>query len=153
MHDIIYGISFALHLLSTVVWIGGMFFAYMALRPAVVQTLEGPFRLKLWGNTLSQFFPWVNISIILLITSGLVMIYTSNIQLVAYLKIMIGLGVVMMLIFGHVYFAAFKKLKQAIIVEDWETGKSKLAQIRKLIGINLLLGLILVTIVGIAKNL
>jgi len=40
-----------LHILGAVIWVGGMFFAYMALRPAIVETLEPPFRLKLWVNT------------------------------------------------------------------------------------------------------
>jgi uncharacterized membrane protein len=29
------GIALALHVLSAVVWVGGMFFAYLCLRPAV----------------------------------------------------------------------------------------------------------------------
>ena len=29
------GIAITLHLLSVVVWVGGMFFAYLALRPAL----------------------------------------------------------------------------------------------------------------------
>ena len=48
-----------LHLLSVLIWVGGMFFAYMILRPAAVEVLEPPPRLRLWANVFGRFFPWV----------------------------------------------------------------------------------------------
>jgi len=52
----------------------------------------------------------------------------------------------MMLLFLHVYFAPFKRLKLAVAAADWPAGAGKLAQIRLLVGINLLLGLLVVAI-------
>ena len=43
-------IAIALHLLAAVIWVGGMFFAYMALRPAAASLLEPPLRLPLWSQ-------------------------------------------------------------------------------------------------------
>ena len=54
---------------------------------------------------------------------------------------MLVLGILMMLIFFHVFFAPFRRLKQAVDQEDWVGGGKRLAQIRVMIGINLLLGL------------
>ena len=48
-----------LHLLGVIVWVGGMFVAYMALRPAAVEVLEPYQRLPLMKRTLDRFFPWV----------------------------------------------------------------------------------------------
>ena len=48
----------------------------------------------------------------------------------------------MMLIFFHVFFAPYKRLKLAVAAEDWSVGGKKLAQIRMLIGINTLIGLL-----------
>ena len=45
-----------LHLLGVVVWVGGMFFAHMALRPAATELLEPPQRLPLLQATLMRFF-------------------------------------------------------------------------------------------------
>src|SRR5438105_2867776 len=59
-------IALWLHLLGVVVWVGGMFFAYMALRPAA-KLLEPAQRLPLWGATFTHFFPWVWVSIILIL--------------------------------------------------------------------------------------
>ena len=63
-----------LHLLGVVVWVGGMFFAHMALRPAA-QALPPPQRLPLLAATLTRFVAWVGVrSIVILVGSGIAMI-------------------------------------------------------------------------------
>ncbi|MBT4701961.1 MAG: hypothetical protein HOB79_12905, partial [Rhodospirillaceae bacterium] len=44
-----------IHVLAAIVWVGGMFFAYLVLRPAVDQ-MEGPERLKLLNRVFERFF-------------------------------------------------------------------------------------------------
>ena len=63
-----------------------------------------------------------------------------------HINIMMGLGILMMLIFFHVFFAPYKRLKQAVDAQDWPAGGKKLAQIRMLVGINTILGLLTVAI-------
>ncbi len=142
-------LAITLHLLSVVIWVGGMFFAYMVLRPAVENLLEPPIRLALWSSVFKRFFSWVWLSIIVLLGSGLWMIFDrpdgmANMGLHIY--IMLGLGVFMMLLFMHVYFGALRRLQYAIIESDWETGRVKLNQIRMLIKTNLILGLLIIII-------
>ena len=48
----------SLHILAAIVWIGGMFFAVLVLRPAA-GPLEPPDRLALWRRVFARFFPWV----------------------------------------------------------------------------------------------
>ncbi len=50
-----YSSLLALHVLAVVIWVGGMFFAYNALRPAAAEVLEPPNRLKLWVATFVDF--------------------------------------------------------------------------------------------------
>lgn len=145
------GIALLLHLLGVVVWVGGMFFAYMALRPVAASVLEPPQRLNLWAGVFAKFFPWVWLSIALILGSGLYMwMALGGMAAPVYIWVMIGLGIVMMLIFAHVFFAAFKKLKRAVAEQAWPAGGAALGQIRMLIGINLSIGLItiVVAIVG-----
>ena len=142
-------IVLVMHLLSAVVWVGGMFFAYMALRPVAANVLEPPVRLTLWAGVFAKFFPWVWISIILLFSTGYWMvfnIFNGFAGLAMYINIMNGLGIVMILVYLHVFFAPYRRLKQAVAAEDWPTGGKKLAQIRLLIGLNLILGLTVITI-------
>jgi len=137
-------IAIILHILPAVVWVGGMFFAYMALRPVAAGQLEPPARLALWVGVFDRFFPWVFVSIALILGSGLWMVFAVFGGFAAtglYVHVMLVLGILMMLIFFHVFFAPFRRLKQAVDQEDWEAGGRRLAQIRVMIGINLLLGL------------
>ena len=64
-----------LHLLGVVVWVGGMFFAHMALRPSV-QALDPPQRLPLLAATLSRFLTWVAVAVLLILGSGAFMVMT-----------------------------------------------------------------------------
>lgn len=143
-------LAITLHLLATVIWVGGMFFAYMALRPAA-SFLEPSLRLPLWSQTFRRFFPWVWVSVITLLASGFWLIkqYGGMGEVGPHVHIMLLLGIIMMLMFLHVFFAPHKKLGRAVESQDWESGAKALNQIRLLISINLLLGLI-VTVIGSA---
>jgi len=143
-----------LHVLSVVVWVGGMFFAYMALRPVAASVLEPPQRLTLWAGVFGKFFPWVWASVALILLSGLHMLMKlGGAAAPHYTLTMLALGVVMMLIFAHVFFAPYKKLKRAVGEQDWKAGGAALGQIRKLIGINLSLGLLTIGVVFIGRAL
>jgi uncharacterized membrane protein len=142
-------IAIILHLMPAVIWVGGMFFAYMALRPVAASQLEPPARLSLWVGVFRKFFPWVFVAIALILGSGFWMVYAVFGGLAAtglYVHIMLALGILMMLIFLHVYFAPFRRLQRAVGEADWPAGGKQLAQIRMMIGINLLLGLATIAI-------
>jgi uncharacterized membrane protein len=143
------GFALSLHLLSVVVWVGGMFFAYMALRPVAAAQLQPPQRLALWAGVFRKFFPWVFAAIAIILASGywMVLVFYGGFAAVGmHVHLMIWIGFVMMLIFLHVFFAPFKRLQRAVAAEDWPAGGSALAQIRVLVGVNLLIGLVVVAI-------
>ena len=141
------GIALLLHLLAAVVWVGGMFFSYVALRPVAAAQLEPPVRLALWAGVFKVFFPWVFAAIITLLLTGywMVLSFYGGFDAVGlHVHLMIWAGYVMMLLFFHVFFAPFKRLKRAVAAEDWRAGGKSLAQIRVLIGINLAIGLVVI---------
>lgn len=141
-------IAVTLHMLAVIVWVGGMFFAYFALRPAA-QGFEPSVRLPLWTRTFSRFFPWVWLSIFLLPASGYWMVFRvlGGMQhLPHYVNVMQGLAIPMILIFLHVFFAPYRRLRQAVARGDWPDAGRRLGQIRRLIFVNLLLGLATATI-------
>ncbi|MFT5218789.1 MAG: putative membrane protein [Planctomycetota bacterium] len=142
------GIAVMLHVLAVAIWVGGMFFAYMALRPVAAIQLEPPARLSLWVGVFGKFFPWVWVCVIAILGTGFWMIaILGGFKVIGlYVHVMLILGIVMMLIFMHVYFAAYKRLKLAVAAQDWPTGGGKLAQIRMLIGINTILGLLTIAV-------
>ncbi len=149
-------ISLVLHLLSAVVWVGGMFFAYMFLRPVAASQLEPPVRLTLWVGVFKKFFPFVWLALLFLPLTGYMMIFDIWGSMAAtplYVHIMNGLGIVMIFIYLHVYFAPFKRLKEAVIKQDWPEGGRNLNIIRKMVGINTMIGLLVIVIVSAGRTL
>lgn len=138
-------ITITLHLLAVLVWVGGMFFAYMALRPAAVEALEPPERLTLWVGVFARFFPWVWAAVVILPVTGYWMIlyaFDGFAGARTYIHIMQGTGWLMIAIYAHVYFAPYQRLKAAVASKDWPAGGKALSQIRVLVAINLTLGIL-----------
>lgn len=130
-----------LHILGFTVWIGGMFFAYMALRPVAATRLEPPQRLALWEGVFGKFFPWVWLAIALIFAGGLFRMAQMGMPSL-YVIAMFLIGTVMTCIFTVIFFAPYTRLQRAVAAQDWKSGGTALGQIRKLIGINLILGMI-----------
>ena len=143
------GSAVLLHVIAVVIWVGGMFFAYMFLRPVAAAQLEPPVRLNLWAGVFSNFFPWVWVCVAVVLLTGLWMIFAvfgGMGKVGLYVHAMLGLGILMMLIFTHVYFAPFKRLKRAVAAKDWPAGGKALSQIRVLVGINTTIGMVTIAI-------
>jgi uncharacterized membrane protein len=138
------------HILAAVVWVGGMFFAHQVLRPAA-GALEPRARLPLWSRVLGRFFAWVFAAIVLLLASGFGLVsglYGGFGGLGLYIQLMMGLGILMVLLFLHLYFAPWRRFRAAVSRQDWPEGGRQLDQIRMIVTINLVLGLIVVAIGG-----
>ncbi|MFO7602496.1 MAG: CopD family protein [Gammaproteobacteria bacterium] len=152
----ILSVSIALHVLGVVVWVGGMFFAYVCLRPAAATVLEPPQRLSLWVETFARFFPFVWLAILFILPSGYLLVFSTwgdFAHTPLYVHIMHALGIGMVLIFMHVFFAPYKRLRVAVSIKDWPAGGQQLAQIRRLVGINLSLGIIVVLVATVGRAL
>jgi uncharacterized membrane protein len=141
-------VALILHALSAVVWVGGMFFAHQVLRPAATSLDPAP-RLLLWSRVLGRFFAWVIAVIVLLLASGYVLVFTvfgGFSQVGVHVHLMQGIGILMMLLFFHLYFAPWSRFRAAVTRQDWAEGGRQLGQIRTIVTINLVLGLIVVAI-------
>jgi uncharacterized membrane protein len=76
MHEILLIISAAIHLFAAVVWIGGIFFILFVALPSARKILEQPGPLM--GDLSKRFVPLANISILLLLVSGILMSLLSH---------------------------------------------------------------------------
>lgn len=125
-----------------------MFFAYMFLRPVAASELEPAVRLNLWRHVFNRFFPWVWIIIFVIPITGayLTMPFGGFSHAPPYIHIMTTSGTIMILIFLHVYFAPFKRLKKNLDANDIPAAAQQLNIIRKLVGANTLIGLITILI-------
>ncbi|MGV6858107.1 MAG: CopD family protein [bacterium] len=146
-------IALALHVLSAVLWVGGMFFAYQVLRPVAAEQLEPPARLRLWAAAFSRFFPWVWLFVVLLPVSGYWLMFKvyGGMSAGVYIHLMQSLGWIMILLYMHLFFAPFRRLKEAVVTEQWPMAGKQLNQIRRIVGINLGIGLVVVAIASAGR--
>lgn len=141
-------IAVGIHVLCAVVWIGGMFFVHTALRPVMTDLLELPLQVKCWEQIFSRFFKLVWIAIILLLSSGawLINTYGGMAKVGISVHLMVGLGIFMTILFGHIFFAPYRRFKQAVANADFPEASRRLKQIRGVMTVNLGLGLLITVI-------
>jgi uncharacterized membrane protein len=136
-----YLLSKLLHLAGAIVWLGGMTFVLWSLRPALHEQLAPPQRLPLLSRVLARFFVLVWGAIALLLLSGGHLFASAGAQAAPLgWHLMAGGGTLMCLIFGHIYFGPFRRLKAAVAAADWPEGGRRAGQIATLVTVNFWLG-------------
>jgi uncharacterized membrane protein len=137
----------ALHLLCAVLWVGGMFFAYVVLRPSLA-AIEAPQRMLLHTQVFKKFFLVVWHAMTVIIISGFAMLgFVGGMANAPWqVHAMLGLGLVMAAVFLAINFGPYRQFRRTT---DRNRMVSSLDSIRKLIGVNLVLGLITIIVAGL----
>lgn len=147
-----YEILKAIHLLAVIGWIGGMLFTLTFLRPSLA-VLEGPARLRLMDAVLGRFLTAVNLGIVLILVTGIWMFWVAfqvqtgaggRFQMPPGWSAMIGLGLVMMGIFGFLRGRLYRRLQAAVAGNDTKAGAATMDSIRRWVMVNLVLGVVIV---------
>lgn len=139
--NILHALLLCLHLLAAALWVGGMATIVWAVRPAAIQVLEAPpLRLQLLGATLGRFFQLVLIAIVVLLTTGLLMLALLGGRAHWSVHAMAALGLLMMALFAHIRWALFPRLQRALAEQAWPLAAAALNRIRQFVSINLVLG-------------
>jgi uncharacterized membrane protein len=144
----------AVHLLSLIAWVGGMFFVVACLRPAL-GVLEGPQRPRLMVEVLRRFLAIVGVAVALMLITGAWMLWLAvrvstqaglafNMPLDWYA--MIAFGLVMIAIYSHIRLMLFDALGAAVLAQDGPRGAALLARIRREVILNLGLGVFVVIV-------
>lgn len=142
----------AVHVLAVMLWVGGMAFAHFFLRPSLA-TLAPPQRLTLMRDVLRRFFGAVLVATGLIVASGLWMVGRVARQVVQAggsfdwpldWLVMAAVGLLMVAIFGHIRFRFHPRLSRAVDASDWPAAAAVLADIRRWVGVNLVLGVALI---------
>lgn len=142
-------IALALHLLASIVWVGGLFFAHIALRPAANALLHPSQRLPLMLRVFDHFFPWVWISVVTLLSTGFwVFFRVLHSKAGLYVHLMMGLGLIMTALFLFLWFVPYRRMRRALASADYLRGAAALALIRRIIATNLTLGVLVAVVAG-----
>jgi uncharacterized membrane protein len=139
-----FALALAVHTLAALIWVGGMFFAHVILRPAALD-LAPPERLGLWRRVLPRFFTWVWLSIAALLVTGygvLFLGYRGGMTGGAlHIDLMQATGLIMMVNFTYLYFGPFRAFKRAVDSGGFPAAAAALGRVRTIVIVNLILGL------------
>jgi uncharacterized membrane protein len=141
----VWGWVLAVHVLCAVLWVGGMFFAYVVLRPSL-SVLEPMQRIALHTQVFRRFFLIVWHAMPLILISGFTVLYgfyggPANVPW--NINVMMLLGLIMSAVFLVVFFGPYARFRRTT---DRATTTASIERIRKLIGVNLVLGIIVVVV-------
>ena len=148
----LYALLKTVHVLSIILWLGGMIFAQFFLRPALA-TLAPPERLQLAHAVLGRFFAAVLWAASLTLVSGVWMIGRvakasvqsgGSFSMPLTWTVMASLGVLMVALFGHIRFALYPRFGAAVAAADWAQAADRLARLRQWVWVNLVLGLAII---------
>lgn len=130
------------HIAAAILWLGGVGFMLFALRPAAMAQLQPPVRIPLMAAVLRRFFVLVWVAIgVLAVTGGYLMAISAAPRPLGW-HVMAGLGLLMFLAFGHVYFRPFQELKTAAAAGDWPAGGRAMERIVRFARVILGLGVV-----------
>ena len=138
-----------LHVMGVVVWVGGMFFAHMALRPAV-QSLAPPERLPLLAAALSRFLGWVAVAIVAIVATGFAMMAMTG-SSGLYVHVMTALGLAMVVIYAYIVAVPLRTLRGGVSARDWPRAGAAMQRIRQLVAVNLVLGIVVVAVAYLGR--
>jgi uncharacterized membrane protein len=148
----IYSLSKLLHIAGAVVWLGGMTFMLWALRPVATAQLQPPVRIPLLAAVMGRFFPMVWLSIGVIVITGTCMLMSAGMKAAPLgWHLMLGIGLLMFLLFAHLYFGPFKRLKLACTATDWPEAGRRMGQIQTLVKTNFALGWLAIAAVLLVK--
>lgn len=133
-----------LHVLAAAFWVGGMAVMHFAVRPSAVAVLDPPLRLPLMAQALSRFFVGVSVAIVVLLASGLGMVWLAGGFARVHWSVhaMLGIGLLMMALFLHIRFAPYPRMLRAVAAREWPVAAAQLNMIRRLVEVNLTLGVV-----------
>ena len=137
-------LSAALHQLAALVWVGGMFFAYLVLRPVLAERAAGE-RLAVWHGVFRRFFTWVTASIAVLFVTGYILVFGGwggFGGVGVHVHVMHATAIVMALLFVWLIHGPWRRFEQARGAGDGVGAAQALGGIRRIVAANLALGLV-----------
>lgn len=150
----LYALLNALHVLAVVLWVGGMAFAILCLRPAA-QALEPAQRLRLMHDALGRFFTVVAAAVVVTLVTGLWMVgrvaratvqaggsFTMPVDWI----VMTVVGLVMMLVFAFIRWRPYAAMRRAVMAGHWQEAADALGSVRRLVHLNAALGTLVIVV-------
>jgi uncharacterized membrane protein len=133
-----------LHTLAVIVWLGGLFLLCVSFYPGGRQ-LESAAALSLWHRILSRFFIWAWISMLLILVSGIAMIFLafggfSGVPSIHRWNMLLGIPAIVL--YGYLYFVPWRHFSDAMSTNDRLTAERSIRRTRTIMVVILVLGIV-----------
>lgn len=164
MNLIIISLSHFLHLLATIVWIGGIVMILSVILPGAKSSLVSAMASRLMNEVTKRFTPMANISILILIVTGVIIaIYDKNYTGFSdfsnnwIVVLLIKHFIVALMIAIHFYRGLILNPMIARLSTQTSEPSSKIPSLQKfslnLVKANLFLGLVVLLLTGLLSSL
>ena len=133
-----------IHLLGAALWVGGIGFLLLILRPSVA-VLEPSARLALHAQVFARFFRmlWHVVPLVLATGYAVLFGFYGGFKGVSWpVHLMHLTGLMMTLLFLIIFFVPFRALRLAAADANLAVGVAAMARLRMLASINLALGIV-----------
>jgi uncharacterized membrane protein len=144
---------FVLHLIGAILWVGGMAFAILVLRPSLA-VLDPPQRLLLHAQVFRRFFMIVWHVMPIVLATGWALLfgwYGGFRDAGVHVHIMNLTGVIMAVVFLAIWWGPYAAFRAAMGRGDGPGAAAAANRVRLLITANLVLGLVTSVIAGFGR--
>jgi len=141
---------FVLHLVGAALWVGGMAFGILAMRPALA-TLPAPQRLEASAAAHRRFFllVWHVMPVMLATGYALLFGWFGGFAGVGWhVHVMNLTGLLMSVVFLAVFFSPWRRMRAALAAGQTAEAAAANDKVRQLVMANLVLGLLTVVVAG-----
>ena len=137
-------IVFPLHVVATIVLFGGLFFGLAVFRP-IARDLDVETALSLWQQMLSRFFAWGWVSLLLILVTGIGMVFLkfggfSGVPMIHRGNMVIGIPAIVL--FGYLFVGPWQRYRRTMSRRDWNAAQREIRRVRVVMSIILVLGLV-----------
>jgi uncharacterized membrane protein len=144
---------FVAHLLGAIIWVGGMAFAILVLRPSLA-VLEPPQRLLLPAQVFRRFFMIIWHVMPIVLATGWALLfgwYGGFRDAGAHVHVMNLTGVIMAAVFLAIWWGPYAGFRAAMDRGDGPAAAAAANRVRLLITANLALGLVTSIVAGFGR--
>jgi uncharacterized membrane protein len=136
-------VVFPLHIVATIVLLGGLFFASVVFRP-IARDMDIETASSLWQQMLSRFFAWGWVSLLLILATGIGMVFLkfggSGVPMIHRGNMVIGIPAIVL--FGYLFFGPWQRYRRTMLRRDWNAAEKEIRRVRVVMGIILVLSLV-----------
>jgi uncharacterized membrane protein len=136
-------VALPIHIVATVVWLGGLFLLSAVLQPSI-RHFDSKLVLSVWSQTLGRFLAWGSVSLIVIVATGIALV---NLRFGGFSGMPTAhrwnmvLGIPAIALYAYLCFVPWQRYRRAMSRGDSKAAETSVRAIRRIMAVVLALGL------------